>query len=67
MPTYMCSHNQTPQQYFGHVYDFIFLKMNNVTIHYLSDFHTSKVYKLNFALADGTIIVNSILSVNLLI
>jgi hypothetical protein len=67
MPTYTCSHNQTPQQYFGHVYDFIILKMYNVTIHDLSDFHTRNVYKLNFALADGTIIVSSILSVNLLI
>jgi hypothetical protein len=38
------------------------LKMNTVTIHHLSDFHTRNVY---FALVCGTIIVSSILSVNL--
>jgi hypothetical protein len=37
---YTYSQNGTPQQYFGYVYDFIILKMNTVTIHYLGDLHT---------------------------
>jgi hypothetical protein len=39
---YTYSRNRTLQQYFGYVYDFIILKMNTVTIHYLGDFHTRK-------------------------
>jgi hypothetical protein len=38
--------------------------MGTVTIHKLSDFHIRNVY---FALLCGTIIVSSILSVNLLV
>jgi hypothetical protein len=52
---FTCSQNQTPRQYFGYVYDFIILKMNIVTIHYLGDFHTRIRLKLNFALAHRTI------------
>jgi hypothetical protein len=41
---YTCSQNRTPRQYFEYAYDFIILKMNTVTIHYVSDFHTRDVY-----------------------
>jgi hypothetical protein len=50
---YTCSQNRTPRQYFDCEFDFIILKMNTVTIHYFSDFHTRNVY---FALVCGAII-----------
>jgi hypothetical protein len=36
--------NRTPRQYFEYACEFIILKMNTVTIHYFSDFHTRNVY-----------------------
>jgi hypothetical protein len=33
-----------PATIFKYTYDFIILKMNTVTIHYVSDFHTKNVY-----------------------
>jgi hypothetical protein len=64
---YMCSQNRTPRQYFRYVYDFIILKINTVTIHYLGDFHSRKRLQIEFRFSVcGTIIVSSILSVNLL-
>jgi hypothetical protein len=57
---YTCNQNRIPRQYFENAYDFIILKMSTITIHYLGDFH-----RFDFALVCGTIIVNSILSVNL--
>jgi hypothetical protein len=46
------------------VYDFIDFKMNIVTIHYLSDFHTRNAY---FALMCGTILVSIDISIILVI
>jgi hypothetical protein len=45
---YTCSQNRTPRQYFDYVYEFIILKMNTVTIHHLSDFHTRKRLQICF-------------------
>jgi hypothetical protein len=62
---YTCNQNRTPRQYFKYAYDFIILKMNTVTIHYLGDSHTRKRYRFAFHFSVcGTIIVSSILSVN---
>jgi hypothetical protein len=41
---YTCSQNRIPRQYLKNAYDFIVLKMNTVTGHYRSDFHTRNVY-----------------------
>jgi hypothetical protein len=38
------SQNRTPRHYFEYAYDFIILKLNTVTIHYFSGFHTRNVY-----------------------
>jgi hypothetical protein len=62
---YTCSQNRTPRQYFEYAYNFIILKMSTITIHYFRDFILENVYKFDFALVCGIIIVSSILSVNL--
>jgi hypothetical protein len=55
---YTCSQNRTPRQCFEYVHDFIILKMNTVTIHYLGDFHTRIRLQLNLALAHAMILVS---------
>jgi hypothetical protein len=44
IPMYTCNQNRTPRQYFENACEFIILKMNTVTIHYVNDFHTRNVY-----------------------
>jgi hypothetical protein len=61
---YMCNQNQTLRQYLECAYDFIILKMNTVTIHHLSNFHTGNVY---FALVCGTVLVSIDISMILVI
>jgi hypothetical protein len=64
---YTCSQNRTPRQCFEYVYDFIILKMNTITIHYLGNFHTRIRLQLNLALAHGMILVSIDISIILLI
>jgi hypothetical protein len=44
-----------PATIFKYTYDFIILKMNTVTIHYVSDFHTKNVI-IKFRFSGGAII-----------
>jgi hypothetical protein len=63
---YTCSQNRTPRQYLGHVYDFIIKKRILSLFTTSAIFILENIYRFDFALVCGTIIVSSILSVNLL-